>query len=218
MAGAGEKTCSRCLQEKPLADFGSYRSQPDGKHRLCRVCVNERDRAMRAARATVFARGAAKLRKCSRCAATLATATDAVYRGKRPFCPSCAGRCVIPECTSPRSPTYRRFCVPCGRANAVAKHPPKLCTHCSAELPRGGDSRQRACAPCRLAIRRDVGRRYTARKRAATEIEVSFDTGDWRFLLHYYGNRCGYCYADLQSKGERDHFEPLSKGGTRRRP
>lgn len=34
------KTCTRCRQSKPLAEFGKNASQPDGKHYWCKACAN----------------------------------------------------------------------------------------------------------------------------------------------------------------------------------
>lgn len=40
-AGAAEKTCSRCDQVKPMADFAADAANPDGRAYWCRLCVCE---------------------------------------------------------------------------------------------------------------------------------------------------------------------------------
>lgn len=41
------KICNKCLEEKPLSEFGMNKSCPDGHRGTCKGCVNARVREKR---------------------------------------------------------------------------------------------------------------------------------------------------------------------------
>lgn len=191
------KSCTKCLETKPLSEFHFDAANPDGRTYQCKMCRNAK------------ARVSNPLRKEYRKAFTAAKREQ--------------GYCV--NCLSRKTEEGRRLCLYCdqvGRtANAKNKEERKakgLCVDCS----RAAEPFRRRCQQCLDASNkrcreweRDnpdkvslLGKTRYARKRTNGG---SFSAEEWLRLCEAFGNVCVSC--EQQKPLAADHIIPVHHGG-----
>lgn len=219
------KRCSKCKAMKPPEQFSTDRSRSDGLHPYCKTCVRKNSRAYTSREKPA---PVSDMRTCTKCLED--KPLDEFYKdtsrsdGYAKICKTCKRQTVRdyalanPEKIRADKLAWKK--TPAGKAceqryynnnrddiNArerqrYADDPQKILSRIHAWRIKNPDKAQ--------AI---IDRGNTKRQERLANAPINdFTHTDWLLMLAAFNYRCAYC-SRTNSRLERDHIIPLSKGG-----